>query len=152
MQNLSSTVRLYALEWHRYVQSSPNTTGVAVAGPFDGERAFADLKRLVEFGPRPSGSPALERARDLITDELRVTGTTVTEDRFIASTPVGPIPMVNLIARIPGSVPSVVILAGHYDTKRMTMPFVGANDGASNAAFLLEMARVLARRSNKLTY
>jgi glutaminyl-peptide cyclotransferase len=57
-----------------------------------------------------------------------------------------------LVARIPGSSPSVTILAGHYDTKRMTIPFVGANDGASSAAFLLEMARVLGRRRNGLTY
>jgi len=34
----------------------------------------------------------------------------------------------------------------------MTVPFVGANDGASSAAFLLEMARVLGRRRNRLTY
>jgi glutaminyl-peptide cyclotransferase len=60
--------------------------------------------------------------------------------------------MVNLVARIRGSSPSTIILAGHYDTKRMTIPFVGANDGASSAAFLLEMARVLGRRRNRLTY
>ena len=34
----------------------------------------------------------------------------------------------------------------------MTTPFVGANDGGSSAAFLLEMARVLARRGNNVTY
>jgi glutaminyl-peptide cyclotransferase len=135
-----------------YIHSRPNTGGVAKTSPFDGERAFADLKRLVGFGPRPSGSPALERAREFITDELRDAGATVIEDRFTAATPIGQIPMVNLVATIPGSSPSVTILAGHYDTKRMSIPFVGANDGASSAAFLLEMARVLGRRRNRLTY
>ena len=114
-------------------------------------RAFTDLKRLVGFGPRPSASPATERTREFITDELHFAGATVTDDRFTASTPTGPIPMVNVIATIPGPSRSVVILAGHYDTKRMDVRFVVANDGASSAAFLLEMARVLARRNNKLS-
>jgi Zn-dependent M28 family amino/carboxypeptidase len=34
----------------------------------------------------------------------------------------------------------------------MAARFVGTNDGASNAAFLLELARVLLQRRNKLTY
>jgi Zn-dependent M28 family amino/carboxypeptidase len=60
--------------------------------------------------------------------------------------------MTNLIAKIPGTGSAVVIIAGHYDTKRMDCQFVGANDGASSAAFLVEMARVLARRKNLLSY
>ena len=135
-----------------YIQTRPNTAGVIVTGPFDGERAFADLKHIVGFGPRPSGSPALERTREFITNELRAADATVTEDRFTASTPIGPIAMVNLIAKIPGELSSVIILAGHYDTKRMAGRFVGANDGASSAAFSLEMVRAVARRTNKLTY
>lgn len=135
-----------------YLQSEPNTTGVAATGLFDGGRAFADLKQMTGFGPRPSGSPALERTREFISDQLRAAGASVTEDSFTASTPLGPIPMANLIARIPGSSSSVIILAGHYDTKRMPTPFVGANDGASSAAFLLETARLLVRRPNQLTY
>jgi Zn-dependent M28 family amino/carboxypeptidase len=44
------------------------------------------------------------------------------------------------------------MLAGHYDTARFEkINFVGANDGGSSAAFLLEMARVLAHRKNKFT-
>jgi len=47
----------------------------------------------------------------------------------------------------------VVMVGGHYDTAKLDgFPFVGANDGGSSAAFLLEMARVLAQRKNKLTY
>jgi len=75
-----------------YVQSRPNTADVAVAGAFNGERAFADLKRLVGFGPRPAGSPALERTREFIVNGLHVSGVPVTEDRFPASTQIGPIP------------------------------------------------------------
>ncbi len=61
--------------------------------------------------------------------------------------------MTNLIAKIPGARPDVVVLAGHYETKRFDhFRFVGANDGGSSAAFLLEMARVLGRRKNAVTY
>jgi glutaminyl-peptide cyclotransferase len=65
---------------------------------------------------------------------------------------VGKIQMTNVIAKIPGAQPDTVILGGHYDTKRMKMPFVGANDGASSTAFLIEMAQVLAHRKNRFTY
>src|SRR5262249_55446393 len=121
-------------------------------GPFDGERTFADLKTLAGFGPRPPGSQALECAREFIIAELRATGADVTEDEFLAETPIGSISMTNIVVRIRGASPSIVIVAGHYDTKRMTTAFLGTNDGGSSAAFLLEMARVLAQRPNKLTY
>jgi Zn-dependent M28 family amino/carboxypeptidase len=58
-----------------------------------------------------------------------------------------------VIGVIHGENPTVVILAGHYDTATIAgARFVGANDGGSSAAFLLEMARVLHRRTNKFTY
>jgi hypothetical protein len=135
-----------------YIQSRPNTAGVDLEGSFDCHRAFADVRRLVAFGPRPSGSEALGSTREFIIAELCAAGVTVVRDTFTASTPLGPIPMSNIVANIPGASSAVVILAGHYDTKRTTFHFVGANDGGSSAMFLLEMARILARRKNALTY
>jgi hypothetical protein len=44
-----------ALVFLAYLQSRPNTDRVVLTGPFDGQRAFNDLKRLVAFGPRPFG-------------------------------------------------------------------------------------------------
>ena len=120
---------------------------------FNGGRAFEDLKHLVALGPRPSGSKALEESRAWIEGRLREAGVQVEEDAFTASTPFGSVPMTNLIARIPGARRKIVLLAGHYETKRFDdFPFVGANDGGSSAAFLIEMARVLAQRKNDLTY
>ncbi len=125
----------------------------ADAAAFNGERAFNDLKRLVAFGPRPSGSKALADSRQWIVGRLQQAGAKVEEDRFVATTPVGSVPMTNLIARIPGVRRQVVLLAGHYETKRIDdFAFVGANDAGSSAAFLLEMARILARRKNEFTY
>ena len=71
----------------------------------------------------------------------------------MADTPVGQVPMTNLIAKVPGARPEVLMVAGHYDTKRFDSGvFVGANDGASSAAFLLELGRMLGRRKNPATY
>jgi len=120
---------------------------------FNGGRAFEDLRRLVALGPRPSGSRALEKARQEILRQLRQAGVAAEEERFVASTPAGSIPMVNVIAKLPGARRQVVIVAGHYETKRFDdFAFVGANDGGSSAAFLLEMARVLAGRKNSFSY
>ena len=114
---------------------------------FDAARAFNDLKRMVAFGPRPAGSPELAETRAWIVSELKRTGLQVEEDKFTASTPVGNLDMANVIVRIAGSSPEIVMVAGHYDTKRFDrFRFVGANDGASSAALVMELTRVLARR------
>jgi Zn-dependent M28 family amino/carboxypeptidase len=77
----------------------------------------------------------------------------VEEDSFVANTPIGPIPMTNLIAKFRGSRHETVIVAGHYDTKRFDeFRFLGANDGGSSAALLVELARVLGGRQNALNY
>jgi Zn-dependent M28 family amino/carboxypeptidase len=61
--------------------------------------------------------------------------------------------MVNLIAKFRGSGRDTVIVAGHYDTKRFDkFRFLGANDGGSSAALLVELARVLGARQNKVNY
>ena len=131
----------------------PRLEAMAATDAFDGERAFCDLDQLVKLGPRPPGSHALEEAREYITGELAADGVEVWYDSFVASTPLGGIPMRNIIGVIQGDSDSVVIIGGHYDTAKLDgVSFVGANDGGSSAAFLLEMARVLAYRKNKLTY
>jgi Zn-dependent M28 family amino/carboxypeptidase len=61
--------------------------------------------------------------------------------------------MVNLIVRLAGKRPDRLLFTGHYDTKLFRdQVFVGASDGASSAAFLIELARVLSRRPRQFTY
>jgi Zn-dependent M28 family amino/carboxypeptidase len=110
---------------------------------FNGARAWTDLQRQVGFGPRPSGTPALVKTRQYILDQLKAAGIRTQEQTFTATTPAGPVPMTNVIATIPGRRPERIVLASHYDTKRAPFKFVGANDGASSTAALLELARVL---------
>jgi hypothetical protein len=121
---------------------------------FSGEKAFEEVARQVAFGPRPSGSTALEKARGHITETLKAHRWEVERQEF-DDTPVpgrGSIHFVNIVARFSakGTLPArrdtqLAIVASHYDTKRMDgMNFVGANDGGSSTGALLELARVLA--------
>src|SRR5947209_3887827 len=65
----------------------------AAARGFNGERAFDDLRQLVQFGPRPPGSPASHRAREYIDRQLSAASAEVWHASFVATTPVGDIPM-----------------------------------------------------------
>src|SRR5215831_20837537 len=64
-----------------------------------GEKAFAHVQRLVDFGPRPSGSEAIEKSRHYIEEQLRRSGWKVTRQAFTDDTPRGKVHFVNLIAR-----------------------------------------------------
>jgi Zn-dependent M28 family amino/carboxypeptidase len=119
---------------------------------FDAGRAWEHLRQLVTIGPRPSGSPAIEQTRKYITSQLTAAGLTPTEQVWEDQTPIDKVRMVNLVATIPGTRKERIVFAGHYDTKLFReFRFVGASDGGSSAAFLLELARVLKGRKNAFT-
>jgi Zn-dependent M28 family amino/carboxypeptidase len=116
---------------------------------FDSNRAYEHVRQLVAIGPRPAGSAGSASARQYITDQIRMLGLEPVEQPFDAETPIGRIRMVNVSTTIVGARKERLIVGGHYDTKRFReFRFVGANDGGSSAAFLLELARVLKRRTN----
>jgi hypothetical protein len=125
-------------------RAAPARQSKEARATFDGERALAHVRRLVEFGPRPAGSDALKRARDYIKGELKSYGLKVTTDEFKVKTPEGERRMANVSAEIKGTGDDFVVLASHYDTKHYKeFRFVGANDGGSSTGTLLEIARVL---------
>ena len=116
----------------------------AQAREFSGARAMDYERKIVAFGPRPPGSAALRNLRAYIVAQLKPRGCEVTQDTFTAQTPGGPVAMANIIARFPGKSGRAIALTGHYDTKKMAgVRFVGADDGGSSTAFLLEMAETL---------
>ena len=122
------------------------------APAFDAGRAFEHIRQLVAIGPRPPGSSGSRQAREYIIAELKRSGIAATEQRFDAVTPFGPMQMTNVLARIPGQRPERLLIGGHYDTKLYRQfRFVGANDGGSSTAMLLELGRVLAQRKSPLT-
>ena len=125
----------------------------AGAGPgFDSSRAWEHLRQLVAIGPRPAGSPAIEQARTYIRNQLQSSGISVVDQAWQDDTPLGKVRMVNLVATLPGASRNRIVVAGHYDTKLFReFRFVGADDGGSSAAFLIELGRVLKTRKSPMT-
>jgi Zn-dependent M28 family amino/carboxypeptidase len=119
---------------------------------FDSARAWQHLQKQVALGPRPSGTPALVQNRTYIVDQLKAIGIESREQAFIGTTPLGEVSMANVIATIPGKRPDRIAIASHFDTKLFReIRFVGANDGASSTAALLELARVLKAQPHEFT-
>lgn len=119
---------------------------------FDAQRAYQDVVNLVSLGPRTPGSKAHEQAIDYFRSELQKDNWTV--DVQVAE--VNGHILKNVIARR-SDVPPEIILGAHYDSrlmadrdpdpKKQQEPVPGANDGASGAAVLLELGRVLPSNS-----
>jgi len=103
---------------------------------FDADRAFAELRAQVRLGPRPAGSPASRR----LAERLR---------RALPGGRFEPVPggLRNVVGRLPGRRPALLI-AAHYDTKDVP-GFIGANDGASGTAVVVELARALRRAARR---
>lgn len=113
-------------------RAGPSRSGAA----FDAGRAFTDLRAQVRIGPRPSGSGGSRREVELIVERLRAAGLRrISVQR----------PDRNVVVTIPGRKPGVVVIGAHHDTEDGIPGFVGANDGASGVAVLLELARALPR-------
>jgi len=135
--------------------ASPTPAMVPGAVAFNGERAMDHVRKQVEIGPHPPGSPELAKTREYIVNTLKGSGLAVSTDEFTASTPLGPKKMTNITAEVPGESKDVIIISSHYDTKYFKdMHFVGANDPGASVGALLELGRVLgaSQQKPKLTY
>jgi hypothetical protein len=123
--------------------------------PIDGERAFGYLKTICDLGPRPAGSAANEEQRKLVAAHFQRMGAVVTEQPFTAPDPLSgrPVSMANLVGSWFPDRTRRVVLCAHYDTRPhpdkepdirlRNAPFIGANDGASGVALLMEIAHHL---------
>ena len=134
-----------------FATSATNAGAPKIWEEFSGEKALAHVQRLVDFGPRPSGSEAIEKSRQYIEDQLRRSSWQVTRQAFTDDTPRGKVQFVNLIARFrgQGDTAPLFLLCSHYDTKTFdAIKFVGANDGGSSTGLLLELARVIGQHPN----
>jgi len=116
---------------------------------FSGERAWEHLENLVEIGPRQSGTRGAEEARSYIRAELEALDLELESlsfdlERDLADGGVEKLSYETLVTIMPGEFDDVVVLAAPYDSRHFeSFTHVGANNGASGAALLLEMARVL---------
>lgn len=119
--------------------------------PFDGERAYGHLKEICDIGPRVSGTPGMDAQQALITKHFESLGATVRRQEFPHRHPeTGErITLTNLIIEWHPERKDRVLLCAHYDTRpfpdedpdpaKRRAPFLGANDGASGTALLMEL-------------
>jgi glutaminyl-peptide cyclotransferase len=122
-------------------------SGCASSAPkvFSGTQAYSLAQEFLQFGPRVSGTEANRKAGDWILEELNESGwaSFIDEGMYLDTA-------VRNIAGRRGQGP-VIILGAHYDSRRCAdrpqgdcaEPVLGANDGASGVAVLLELARTL---------
>jgi glutaminyl-peptide cyclotransferase len=118
-------------------------SAVSPAPTFNAARALQYTREVVAFGPRPIGSPNHRKLENYILAHLKKD--LVEDDAFTADTPEGKFPVRNIIAKFPGTRDGVIVIAGHYDTNYPLRDtgYVGANDGGSSTAILLELANQL---------
>jgi hypothetical protein len=116
--------------------------GVPAYAAFDPDRAFRELIALTRLGPRPAGSDENREAQQLIAARFRQAGwPTVIHDFRVTDHPSGGIELGNVIARRPGTRGDLIVVMTHHDTARLERALpLGANDGASGPALLMELA------------
>ncbi len=123
------------------------TGSSADVSPIDQQAIRGHLEKIVSFGPHPPGSPAQASVGDYLIAELKSFGLQVEIDEFEPVTPMGRLKMRNIWGVVPGKTNRIIILASHYDSKYFKdFKFVGANDGGSSSALVLELARILAKQ------
>lgn len=128
------------------IQSAPVVADSSIpATPpvFDSTRAWQYTKEIVAFGPRPIGSANHKKVEDYLHSQLK--GDLVEDDAFTVETTEGKFPVRNILAKFPGTRDGIIVIASHYDTNwpLRDTAYVGANDGASSSALLLEIANQL---------
>jgi len=116
----------------------------------DGAKAMDYARQVIAFGPRYLTSPGHKKTEAFL--RARLKGDELEEDAFNASTTAGNLPMLNFIAKFPGTQDGIIVLAGHYDTLYGRNDFVGANDAASDTGLLLAIADYLRTQKNRQGY
>jgi glutaminyl-peptide cyclotransferase len=120
---------------------------------FSGAEAMDHLRAICALGPRPTGSEGMARQRALLVEHFRAAGATVSGQAFqIRDRRSGkPVHVENLIVSWHPDRTDRVLVGAHYDTRPFpdrdpTNPrgvFLGANDGASGVALLMELGRFM---------
>jgi len=136
------------------------TVGLAIAGcgatthvKFDGNKAFSYLKAQCDFGPRPPNTETHRKCGDYLVNSLKPLADAVSEQNFECQVDQRTLNLRNIIAHFHPEMKEYILLCAHWDTRpvadeevdktKAAKPILGANDGASGVAVLLELARIL---------
>jgi hypothetical protein len=131
-------------------------TAAQPTNPLKASRAFDYLKQVCDIGPRMSGSPGMQKQQQLLQEHFEKLGGKVSFQRFLANNPLGgqKVPMANVLIQWHPDRKERILLVAHYDTrplpdrdldpvKRRSGTFIGANDGGSGVAVLMELAHLM---------
>jgi glutaminyl-peptide cyclotransferase len=125
--------------------AAPDTTPLP---HIDAKRAFQYTREVTAFGERYMGNENHKKLERYIIEHLKddhLTDDQIEDDAFTADTVEGKFPVRNIVAKFPGTKDGVIVIMGHYDTNYWLRKtgYVGANDGGSSTAILLEFANQL---------
>lgn len=147
----------YALLWRNdglAGQPRANQSRALANIPFDGAQAYEYLKQICALGPRPSASPGMISQQKLLAEHFEKLGGKVTLDRFRYRHPRdgSAVEMANLIVEWHPERKDRILICAHYDTRpypdrdpqNPLGVFIGANDGASGVALLMELGKAMA--------
>ena len=145
------------------VAADPTSTSSQVASraAFDGQAALALARQQCDFGPRVPATPAHAKCAEWLTSTLKASCDTVIVQQGNVTTGQGKkLGIKNIIGVINPDASQRLLLLAHWDTRpwadndpdpsNHTKPVMGANDGASGVAVLLQLARQLKTDSTKL--
>jgi hypothetical protein len=128
--------------------------------PFDGQRAFDYLNELCALGPRISGSEGMQAQQELLVSHFTKLGGKPRLQKFRIRHPETgqPVSMANLIIEWHPERRERILLCTHYDTRPYPDQdpqdprglFLGANDGASGTALLMELGHSLGQLEGRL--
>ena len=122
---------------------------------FDKGNAFRYLVEQCEFGPRNPGSNGYKQCLDYLQKTLSGFADTIFVQPFVLDDLVNEksYDLTNIIARFKVDAPQQLLIGAHWDTRpwadedpdteKRNDPIIGANDGASGVAVILELARIL---------
>ena len=122
---------------------------------FDKGNAFRYLVEQCEFGPRNPGSNGYKQCLDYLQNTLSGFADTILLQPFVLDDFVNEksYDLTNIIARFKVGDPQQLLIGAHWDTRpwadedpdteKRNDPIIGANDGASGVAVILELARIL---------
>lgn len=134
-------------------QTAPPVQKKVKIPAFNGDNAYANVKKQVDFGPRVPGTDEHAACKDWLVSELESQGADVIVQDFIANIHTGDRwQSYNIIGQINPEQKKRVILAAHWDTRfiaeednnkdKQKQPILGADDGGSGVGVLLEIARI----------
>jgi glutaminyl-peptide cyclotransferase len=138
-----------------------NSAVTLQAPPFSADAAFEHVRAQVGFGPRVPGTPGHDKQLQWMLEYLRTRADSVSVQNFTHTTAnKQKLSLTNLIARFNPQATERVLLVAHWDTRPTadqeseeedrSKPILGANDGGSGTAVLLEIANVLAKTKPKI--